>query len=561
MSSKLEKEIEEVKSLIFKGKLKEALKTTKDLLKRENLPKEVELRIIVLQSEIIGYLGQYAKALKLSEKVLKESERIDSSILKADACLVQAMAFYNVGKFKESYRVTKEGLEFIKDDEKFDIKQIAKTKVFLLLEEVTLELEFGNYPESKKLFDELYEFALKTKIDSLIGLVYGLLGHASIFVGDVVKGEEFVDRGLEILQSVGKHLFLIFFYLTYATVKQMVRKFDIALEFHQKGIDLSLETGAPILLWAFYTHSALIYASRYKLDKALEYNELALEISQTSNAVRYINTGAIYLLKNEVEKAYENFLKGLEDSKKTGHFRMQPGLLYQLVLSSLLLKNMDQAKKHLQELKDLSKESSFEQISMFIKLAEVLILKESTRLQDWFKAIEILESLLADEKLKKNTRHDAQFHLVEIRLKELQVTADKEVLVEVKKQIEIMQQYAEETQQFGLLANIYRLKSQLSLVDLDAEKAIALLITAKTLAEDRNLQSIASSVQEEQAKLEQQRSMWNRMTEQKAPLKETLKEIHIDTSAKRLAKETVLEVRDERTGDIVEYRKLFSLKI
>ena len=55
--------------------------------------------------------------------------------------------------------------------------------------------------------------------------------------------------------------------------------------------------------------------------------------------------------------------------------------------------------------------------------------------------------------------------------------------------------------------------------------------------------------------------MWNRLKEQKAPIQETLKEVHLDNSVKQLAKETVIEVQDERTGDVIEYRKLFALKI
>ncbi len=557
----MEKEIEGVKSLIFKGELKEAHKITKVLLKKDNLPKEDELKIIVLQSEIKNYQALHTESLKLSEKVLKESEGIENNVLKADASNIKALSLYNIGKFKESYEATKKGLEFIKDDEKFDLKQIAQTKVLLLLNLGTLEFEFGNFQEGKKLFDEVYEFTLKTKIDYLIGLAKSVLGQATMFIGNVEKGEEYVDSGLKILESLEKHYFIIYTYFVYATVKQLVRKFDVALEYHQKGIDLCLETGAKLLLYGFYTHVALIYACRYDLDKALEYNELALELTQTGKAVLYINIGAIYLLKNEIEKAYENFLEGLADSKRTGQFRMVPGLLYHLVLSSILLKKTDQAKKYSEEIKELTKESSFEKITQYYQLAEVLILKESTRIQDWFKAIEILEEIVKEGKLSKDSQIDALFHLVEIRLKELQVTADQDILVEVKKQIEIIQKHAEERQQYTMIANLYRLKSQLALVELDAEKAVELLVTAKTLAKEKNLQFIVTNIQEEQTKLKQQQNMWNRMKEQKAPLKDALKEVHLNSSAKKLANETILEVRDERTGDVIEYRKLFSLKI
>ncbi|MBK5112148.1 MAG: tetratricopeptide repeat protein [Candidatus Heimdallarchaeota archaeon] len=561
MSSALEKEIGKIELLVYEGKLKEAHKRTKELLKKDNLTKEIELQIVVIQSEILTYFAKYPDSLKLSEKVLNESEAIDNNLLKADAYLQQALSLYNLGKFKESQEASIKGLELIEDAEKYDLKHVAQTKILLLASQGTLALEFGDFPKGLELFKAAYKCALDTKLDYLIAFATGLLGQGTYITGEYEKGEKYVDSAMEIAQSIGKHLFLLYTYFTYATVKQLVRKFDTALEYHQKGIEFSMETGAKIILYIFYSHSALIYSSRYNLDKALEYNNLALEVVPTGKYILLQNTGSIYLMKNEIEKAHEYFQNGLANSRKTGEIRVRPGIIYHLVLTSLLKKDLEQAEKYLLELDALGLESDYKQITQYQQLAKILILKESTRIQDWFEAIEILEKLLADEKLHISTRIDALFHLVEIRLKELQVTADQEILTEVKKQIEIIQEHAEENKQFNLLANLYRLKSQLALVELDAKKAVELLITAKTLAEEKNLQMIASNIREEQAKLDQQQNMWNRLTEQKAPLKDTLKEVHLDNRAKQLANETIVEVRDERTGDVIEYRKLFALKI
>ena len=561
LSSELEKQIEKIELLIYEGKLKEALKKTKDLLKKDDLTKEVELQIMVLQSEILYYFARYPDSLKLSEKVLKESEAIDNDLLIADAYLQQALSLYHTDKFKESLEATEKGLELIQDELKYDIKHIAKSKIFLLANQGTLALEFGDFPKGVEIFRTTYDYEEKSEIDYLIAFSKCFYGYGYIFTGDLEKVEEIVDSALEIANSIGNYLFLIHIYFIYATAKQVIRKYDIALEYHKKGIKLSLETGTKVLLPLFYAHIASIYSSQFKLDKALEYNKLALDVMWTGKYILFVNTGSIHLMKNEIEEAHEYFLKALKDSKKVGEIRVRPGILYHLVLVSISMKNSSQAEKHLKELAELSSASGFEQITQQYQLAKILILKESTRIQDWFKAIEILEKFLADEKLTKDSQIDVLFHLVEIRLKELQITADQEVLAEVKKQIEKIQTHAEDRKQFSLLANIYRLKSQLALVELNAEKAVELLITAKTLAEEKNLQLIVTNIQKEQAKLEQQQNMWNQLKEQKAPLKEALKEVHLDNSAKQLASETILEVRDERTGDVIEYRKLFSLKI
>ena len=55
--------------------------------------------------------------------------------------------------------------------------------------------------------------------------------------------------------------------------------------------------------------------------------------------------------------------------------------------------------------------------------------------------------------------------------------------------------------------------------------------------------------------------MWIKFKEENAPISMTLKEIPIAKSVKELAQETLVEVRDEESDEIIEYRKLFALKI
>ncbi|MHA1557786.1 MAG: hypothetical protein ACTSPM_12735 [Candidatus Heimdallarchaeota archaeon] len=49
--------------------------------------------------------------------------------------------------------------------------------------------------------------------------------------------------------------------------------------------------------------------------------------------------------------------------------------------------------------------------------------------------------------------------------------------------------------------------------------------------------------------------------EQKAPLSETVKLISLENSLKSIKQETVIEERDSETGEIINYRKLFVLKL
>ena len=56
-------------------------------------------------------------------------------------------------------------------------------------------------------------------------------------------------------------------------------------------------------------------------------------------------------------------------------------------------------------------------------------------------------------------------------------------------------------------------------------------------------------------------SMWNGFQKNNAPLAETIKQVPLEKTAKEITRDTLIEVRDEESGKIIEYRKLFALKI
>ncbi|MCK5184879.1 MAG: hypothetical protein KAQ95_11280 [Candidatus Heimdallarchaeota archaeon] len=134
-------------------------------------------------------------------------------------------------------------------------------------------------------------------------------------------------------------------------------------------------------------------------------------------------------------------------------------------------------------------------------------------------------------------------------------------MIQVSKQIDEVFQKAEEKQQHNMIVNLYRLKAQLALVELDVKKAVDMLVTARTIAKEKDLELLVQEITREQKKLEEQISMWTKFQEQNLPLVDTLKQVSLENTVKEIAKDAIVEVRDEETGKTIEYRKLFALKI
>ncbi len=84
---------------------------------------------------------------------------------------------------------------------------------------------------------------------------------------------------------------------------------------------------------------------------------------------------------------------------------------------------------------------------------------------------------------------------------------------------------------------------------------------ARELAEEKGLKILIQGIIVEQEQLEKQLGMWQQLQEKKTPLVDTIKQVSLDKTVKRITRETILEKRDEKTGEVLEYRKLFALKI
>lgn len=187
--------------------------------------------------------------------------------------------------------------------------------------------------------------------------------------------------------------------------------------------------------------------------------------------------------------------------------------------------------------------------------------KASTDIQDWSKAVVFAEKFLSGEDAYAEWRVDALYSILEIRLRELQINANEESLIKVRKHIDEVFREAEEKQQHNMIVNLYKLKAQLALVELDVKKAVDMLVTARTIAIEKDLELLAQGITEEQKKLKDQISMWTKFQEKNLPLVDTLKQVSLVSTVQEIAKDTVVEKRDEETGKTIEYRKLFALKI
>lgn len=559
MSFNVKKQLEKVEHLLIHGSFQEALKIIEKSLKKKDINKDEELRFLVLKSEAEFYLGNLIESIQLGEMVLKESERLDNIILQIEALTWLGVSYLWSSRVKESILLFDKGLKLISTVTNIPRKLFTKLKAFLLVWKGALLNQIGDIEKSLELTKEAIPLAEESGYMNLISISYLFFGQYSLKNNDVKNGREFIEKGFELANELGNKILIAYSNTMLAYVKSSKNEFEESIDLLNEAFSLSEEIGSTLLL-AYKNDLGIMYRNLFQLDKALECYQECLKYMELKY-IPYMNIGEIFLLRYDLKQSQKFYLKSMELSKKMGDKRVLPSILYDLIRISIELKDISKAQEYLTQLEQLDKETGFKHINRFYSLASILILKASGEINDLAEATKQLKSFLAEDDLPPGWRLDLLYALLEIRIKELQLSTNEETLTEVKKQIIRLEVEAEEQQLKWLLADVYRLHSQYALIELNAKKALEFLEKAQTIADEIDVELLKKKIMVDREKIEKQLSMLRLLEEQKAPLSETVKLASLESTVKYIKQETVLEERDKETGKIIEYRRLFGMKI
>ena len=532
-------------------------------MKTKNISKEEKLGFLILRSTIQNDLGKHKEASETAEEVLRESGEIDNILLHVDALIQKGFANYILHvEIDELANCLDKGIEILETTKSvFPEKELAKRKALLFNYKAQSFLMAGNPKECHKLLEESVSFARKSGDKRILALCLVWTGITTFLTGFTTVGKDYAEEVHELVIEIGNKVLLAFSNLLLAIIASSKYDYYEAIDLQEKAFSLLDEAGSTFLREGYYNNLGVYYRNTYQLDKALECFQRALKGMRVQSYLMLSNIGFTYLLKNKIEEAQKYYLEALEKSEEAKEFRNLPHILYRLVHISVELKEHAQAQKHLDRLKQINNEIGTEDTLLCAHFASILILKASEEISALAEAIKLLKETLAKEDLPPSWRLEALYSLLEIRIKELQMSATKEALAEVKKQAIRLEVEAEERQYRWLLGNVYRLQSQLALIDIDAETAIDLLKKAEIIAVETKNEFLKEKVNGDREKINQQLDMLQKLQERKAPISETVKLASLVNTMQNIKEETVIEERDKETGKVIEYRKLFALKI
>jgi len=560
LSEFIQKQLERIEQLIVSGEYHRGLETIETNLREKDIFEDDQLQLLNLKANIQNRLGNYKETYEITESILEKKKDNKNTLIYLEALTMKAISTFLLNKIKQSVKLVEDCMQLVNKISNVNQKKLAKRKSHVYGIKGALAGNLGNYKEGVENLQISIKYAKESDSKDQESFYSTQLAMTFYFQEKLDEAEEVLERAFKIAKSIENKHELAFVYNRMGVLKCARFKCNEALEYYLKSESLLKELGSTFLFAGLYVNIATLYQQKYQLDEALRYCYKALEYG-FMEYIMYSNIGEIYLWKNEFEKAEEFLCKAMKSSEKATDSRVMPSILYNLTNISLEKQDKIKAQEYLKKLEILATEKKFEHLKYYYNIGLTQYYKSSSDISDWSKAKKLLNMLLKDEELSYYYRIDALFSLLEIRLMELQITPNKETLNQVRHQILELQSKAEEKQLYWVIVELFYLRSQLALLELNIKNAFALLTTARTIAEDKGLEFLIQKVEREQKKINNQIEMWSKFQEQEAPLSETLKEIPLKSTTSDIVKETIMEVRDENTGYIKEYRKLFTLRI
>jgi tetratricopeptide (TPR) repeat protein len=373
---------------------------------------------------------------------------------------------------------------------------------------------------------------------------------------------ENLDNALVIAEEIDCDYERVRIYLVYTSVHHYSERVEEAIVAANKGLAISEKNDYKTFRPMLYFFLGSIYFYKNDFDLALEYCLKAIAFRSSAGWVIYpLNyIGFSYYIKGDFALAKEYYLKALEICREVDEKRVRKYVLYNLVNVEIQLNKIKEAEQFADNLHEHSKKTKEVFANQLYRFSCALIYKSSSNMQDWIEATKLLKKLLKEE-IQHQISFDISFILLEIKLKELQLSPNQSILKELQNQINNLLEKAKQNEYMSLTIEIYRLKSQVALIQFEAKNAIEFLNSAKDLADEYGFKRLNNEIMKDKEKIQKQLNMWQQLEKQKTPLVEILKKAQIDNTVKRITQETILEKRDKKTGEVSEYRKLYSFKI
>jgi tetratricopeptide (TPR) repeat protein len=529
----------QIKNLINEGKFDTALQEIAVISTNAQIRTPERLKFQLLEVEIYNETGKYQQALKLSEDILNNSQKLDDSLQMLDAIIAKAVALSHLGEFGKS-------LAYIKLGERVLDKLKNTDSSILFIRKAILNYEKGFIFEVEEdlknsLDSYLQSLSLRREIDDRFGLVKSNNAIARIYfkMGDIVRALLIFQQSLNIareLEDKGAEADIL---NNICNIYLWKGDFGPALEHCLQSFVLSEEVGDNDLIANSLFSKSLIYNHLGEFDHSLKDLERCLSIreeindkigiSETLNALSYVlflkgelnqatnylnqgqeilqnletnlgiddileTLGMILFQRGEYDQAIEQLVRCMELREDQKSKKELVSALFWLILVNIENNSLEQAQDYLKKMQKIIEKQNNLLSNLKYRLASALILKKSNNLDILRKARNIYNEIVNGEIIDIGLYAITLFNLCELYLKQMHISNNFDDMNNLKAMIEKHFKLAEEIESHTMFAENIWLKANVSLMQQKLPEAKLLLDQAEQISNEKGLRRLGMKV-------------------------------------------------------------------
>ncbi len=512
-------ELARIKKLMYQGYHQKVIDKI-EVLEAQELLYEDQKSCQLLKSTIFMWKGQFKAALNLVHQVSEDKKLDKQNKQKLEALNLKSEINYYIGNISEAITINQEVEQLIGEidqDQQLIYKGLQAATICI---KGRFQFVMGDYlsaienlTEAVRLQEEQQFWPEMTLSLAYLGMVYG-----SIYQIDLLK--EYAQKTLRIAQQNEFKQGKVFSFFLFGGYHLNGGNLKSALENYQKALMNAKELQMPILIGFVAGWLGYIYYQMGEIKEALKSLQESrnifekLEAKGFELAITENYLGLAYNAVGDSEAATEAFNRSYHffNSINSKNFIL-PLLLINLVNKYLDLGNLEQARQFRDELKELAELTNLPLFHQAYLLTQGMLLKASKRMRDKMKGLEIFQKIADEEVLYYVLTIFAITLLCDLLVEEIRYSEDSEVFEELKIMVTRLAGIAKD-QHIPFYINSFILQSKISLLEMDLEKAQALLEEAQQMATEKGLKNSSMMIAIEQEILENQLSKWKEILSQ-----------------------------------------------
>ncbi len=541
MFKKESAKLEEIDKLLTKGNYREGLEIIDEYLSESDMGTPFQIELLLRKSKIHFYIADYTTCLTLANKSLILSEVLDDSLLIIDSLQIEGEVKNELGQTGEFASILKqieEQLETIhektgiasqkrraeynklvglfqmrRNEMDKAIENFQKSLTFFQqqgneekIAEVLFRLGYASFVKGDKDGRSIILDAIKIqeKIGNREVLSGTLLGFSNTFLrnSELKEASLYIDKVFKILKNTENKNLLGQVNLLQGLIYYLSGEFSSALKFLNKSLDFFKEIDNKGLIGSLVSNIALIHRLRGNLDLSLASFDYSLRIFEELDIKRNVayhldRLGSVYSQKGDYDLAFVYFYKALEITKKLNVENSIGMILYNIISVSIFDNDLENAQQYLKQLQKLNKKKTNDNINLWSRVAEALVLKFKRNEQDLERALNILKQIAEEKIINIEIYGDVLLNLCDILLNQIRKNSNEESFTEMKKYLYLLYEMASKQESLWLIAQANWLLAYLALIELDIVKAHHMFTQAQQIAEEKGFKRLAMTISNE----------------------------------------------------------------